>query len=206
MEEKKIISILGCGKLGLPVAKILKNKGYIIKASTTTKKKIKEFDKLGFKPYLLDCNYSCEVNFFKSDIIIIILPFKKSFEDPMIYFNQIYRISEYIESSPIKHIVFTSSSSIYPKDGYRYLPSDNFTLTSKRSRILDKCEKRLEIIHNSTSIIIRLGGLIASHRRVSSSDNIRRLISEESAIKYIVESATQFYHNDCINAFRYMIY
>jgi len=49
----KTISILGCGWLGKPLAIKLIKKGNLVKGSTTSKHKFKEFDNLGIQPYLI---------------------------------------------------------------------------------------------------------------------------------------------------------
>ena len=49
-EEREKISILGCGWLGLPLAKSLLAKGYKIKGSTTSESKLEaKFNRLSIK-------------------------------------------------------------------------------------------------------------------------------------------------------------
>ena len=47
------ISLLGCGKLGFPLALDLLNEGYNIKGSTTTTSKINKLKQSGIIPYLI---------------------------------------------------------------------------------------------------------------------------------------------------------
>ena len=49
-EERKKIAILGCGWLGLPLAKSLLSKGYKVKGSTTSESKLEILENAGVLP------------------------------------------------------------------------------------------------------------------------------------------------------------
>ena len=85
----KQISLLGCGKLGYPLAIKLLKQGYVIKGSTTTPEKMSKLKNSGIIPYLIDVNKKMNLDFFNSDILVLTLPYKKSFPDPKIYKKQI---------------------------------------------------------------------------------------------------------------------
>ena len=48
------ISILGCGWLGLPLAKDLVKNGLLVKCSTTSSSKLAHIEKLGVLPFLME--------------------------------------------------------------------------------------------------------------------------------------------------------
>ena len=50
-EERKKIAILGCGWLGLPLAKSLLSKGYEVKGSTTSESKLDVLKNAGISPF-----------------------------------------------------------------------------------------------------------------------------------------------------------
>lgn len=201
----KKISLLGCGKLGFPLAMKLLKQGYLINGSTKTISKMSTLKNVGITPYLIDVEKKMELDFFDSDILVLTLPYKKSFLDPNIYKIQIERICKKLMFSPIKHVVFTSSSSIYPKDGKNYLPTDNFLPETKRSEILLNCENNIQSNKNISTIIIRLGGIYGSNRQVKSSNKSRKLIKESDAINLLVESINRKGENDIINGFKQII-
>ena len=145
------ISLLGCGKLGLPLGLQLIDRGYYVKGSTTTASKIDKFKQSGIIPYLLNIDKLVESDFFKSDILVLTLPYKKSFSDPNIYKNQIKRVCDSIKFSSIKHVVFTSSSSVYPKDAKLYLPTDKFIPPYIRAEIARSLEFSNFAINKETS-------------------------------------------------------
>ena len=201
----KQISLLGCGKLGYPLAIELLKQGHMIKGSTTTMEKMSKLKNAGITPYLININKKIDLDFFNSDILVLKLPYKKSFSDPNIYKTQINSICKDLESSPIKHLVFTSSSSIYPKDKKEYLPTSTFLPATERATILKNCENKILSLKNISTIIIRLGGIYGSNRNIKTSNKTRRLIKESDAINLLVESINRKGENDIINGFKQII-
>ena len=199
------ISLLGCGKLGFPLALKLLNDGYHVKGSTTTTSKIEKFKQSGIIPYLINIEDSIESDFFNSDILVLTLPYKKSFSDSNSYKTQIKKVCDSLIFSSIKHIIFTSSSSVYPKDNKLYLPTDKFIPPNKRAKILFDCEQVLCKMKNISVIIIRLGGIYGAGRKINKSKQARSLIKQSDAIRVIKESIKRVGDNDIINAFQRII-
>ena len=85
----KTISLLGCGSLGFPLAIKLLQNGYKVRGSTTTPSKLQQLKQVGISPYLIDVENMIPVDFFISDVLVLTLPYKKSFIEPSIYKNQI---------------------------------------------------------------------------------------------------------------------
>ena len=81
----KTISFLGCGYLGFPLAVILLQKGYYVKGSTTTPLKLQQLKKAGIIPNLIRVDEDMNKDFFEADVLVLTLPFKKTFKDPNIY-------------------------------------------------------------------------------------------------------------------------
>ena len=199
------ISLLGCGKLGFPLALDLLNEGYNIKGSTTTSSKIDKLKQSGITPYLINIEEFIELDFFNSDILVLTLPYKKSFSDSNSYKAQIKKVCDSLIFSSIKHIIFTSSSSVYPKDNKLYLPTDKFIPPNTRAEILLDCEQALYKMKNVSVIIIRLGGIYGVGRKINKSKKARRLIKQSDAISLIKESIKRVGENDFINGFQIMV-
>ena len=115
--------------------------------------------------------------------------------------NQIKIISERVRVSSIQHIVFTSSSSVYPKDGKIYSTSDEFVPTNLRAKILLECEQILNNLNNISTITIRLGGIYHGSL-IKQSITPRRLVSHKDALKHIEHGINRLGENDCINGFK----
>ena len=195
------ISLLGCGSLGFPLSIQLLQKGYYVKGSTTTPSKLKKLKKTGIIPYLINLDKVIPSEFFEADILVLTLPFKKTFSDPKYYKKQIKIVCDNVQRSSIQHIVFTSSSSVYPKDSTIYSTSDNFTPTNLRAKVLLECEEILNKLDNISVVTIRLGGIYGAGRLIRESTKPRRLVSHKDALKHIENGIFRVGENDCINGF-----
>jgi len=199
------ISLLGCGYLGFPLALKLFEKGYCVKGSTRSNVKFNQLKNSGIIPYLIDVDNMESLDFFESDILVLTLPFKRTFTDPNVYKEQITTISDKVRISSIKHIVFTSSSSVYPKNNIKYLPTDDFIPVNTRSETLLECEKILSGLENISVAIIRLGGIYGFGRLIKKSVNPRRLVSHEEALKLIENGINEIGSSSCINGFKRLV-
>ena len=52
--QKETITILGCGWLGLPLAKALVKAGYSVKGSTTREENLETLREAGLEPFLVE--------------------------------------------------------------------------------------------------------------------------------------------------------
>ena len=112
------ISILGCGWLGLPLGKYLVENGHSVRGSTTSESKLSLLSEIGIEPFLL--NFSPQIegdnldNFLNSEILIICIPPRAGKFGEDFHVQQIESLLEYLPSSTIKSIIYTSSTSVYP--------------------------------------------------------------------------------------------
>lgn len=145
------ISILGCGWLGLPLARQLVQQGHQIKGSTTSQEKIEVMKSIGIIPYLIKLTEEEPqwVDFLKTDVLVITIPIK--------------------EIKPFKYLIKTLASTvkiIYISSTAIYLPSKE-PINEKNA--LDAQHPLLaieQVIRNSgnPSTIIRLAGLFDQRR------------------------------------------
>ena len=147
---KQNISILGCGWLGLALAKVLTDKGYKVYGSS----KSNVGNLRGIIPFIIDIgergnDYS---TFLSSDILIISIT-SKNITDFKYLINQ-------IENSEIRKVIFISSTSVYPNTN-GIVTEETDTINSPLADI----EKlfRANILFEST--IIRFGGLFGYDRK-----------------------------------------
>jgi len=150
----KTISILGCGLLGKPLAIKLIKKGNLVKGSTTSKHKFKEFDNLGIQPYLISLeNLKENINdFLNTEILIVALPSKN-----IIGFKNLIKN---IKQSSIKKVLFISSTSVYK--------SENLEVTEE-SELVDSPLVEIENIFTSNqefqTTVVRFAGLFGYDRK-----------------------------------------
>ena len=107
MENRRDISIAGCGWLGEPLACRLVSKGCKVKGSGTRPEKLEHLRAGGIEPFLLRLEdlAGCPAEFFQSDTLIVLIPPR----DPVLFRDLIRRIG----SSPIRQVLLASSTSVY---------------------------------------------------------------------------------------------
>jgi nucleoside-diphosphate-sugar epimerase len=171
--EKKRISILGCGWLGFPLAQRLQRDHITLetKGSTTSAEKLESFDTYGIKGFLFDLtpdfpddDASIE-SFFNSDLLIISLPPRAGKHEPGFYSSQIQAVAEEIKKSPIKEVIFISSTGVYP-DLNRVVVENDVTIPQgSASPDMVAAENIIESLRpEKTVTILRLGGLLGYNR------------------------------------------
>lgn len=154
-----IISILGCGWLGLPLGKLLVSEGYTVKGSTTRTEKLAEIAAAGIQACLLEL--TPEVNgdreaLFQCDILVInIPPGKGNYQQKMqaliadiIYFG-------------INRVIFVSTTSVYPQNNEVVTEGDAIAIKSTHSDVIwldiEQLFTRQQVF---STTIVRFSGLI----------------------------------------------
>ena len=159
------IGILGCGWLGLPLAKLLLLDGYKIKGTSTSPEKKLKLSKLGVESfyYLMGKN-NLSSSFFESlDTLVITIPFIKRGERINNLYESINQLISQIESESIKNIIYLSSISVY--DSLQGIVDESFICNPKSfSGISTLKIEKLFNQGNFITTIIRLGGLIGEDR------------------------------------------
>ncbi len=195
-QAHKTISILGCGWLGFPLAQYLVRKDFVVHGSTTTQDKVEVFKKSGIIPYQIICDPLMKGDhidsFFKSEILFLNIPFKRSFEDPRTYLKQIQSVTAYAESSPIQFIVFASSTSIYPRNTRDAREDDGFVPDNPRSRVLKEAEEALLNNSHFDATIIRFAGLYGGMRKIG------RFLSGQKEARDGASPVNLIHLDDCI--------
>lgn len=110
------ISILGCGWLGLPLAKFLSAKGFRVKGSTTTTQKLQPLRDAGILAYLLSLNpeLTDPSDFFSCDVLIINIPPRNKEGLPNFHQTQLENVRDVVRKHLIPKILFVSSTGVYP--------------------------------------------------------------------------------------------
>jgi nucleoside-diphosphate-sugar epimerase len=173
------ISILGCGWLGLPLAKILISKGFLINGSTTSEEKIDVLKNAGINPFLIKINSNKvvgEVVKFLDDSEILIIDIPPNLRDGSTesFIEKIEQSIPFLEQSLIKKIIFVSSTSVY--SGYNLstdVASENQYKVTEDTIAIPENESGIQLLatenifqankHFETTIV-RFGGLIGEDR------------------------------------------
>lgn len=168
----KQISILGCGWLGLPLAKSLLEKGFLVKGSTTSLEKIPVLESKRIQPFLVTLsaieglNDENEIDSFlaTSEILIIDIPPKLRSVSSENFVKKIQNLIPYIEKAKIEKIVFISSTSVYGDGNYAITETTKTDPDTESGKQLLESETLLQINPNFKTTIVRFGGLIGEDR------------------------------------------
>lgn len=169
------ISILGCGWLGLHLAKSLLLKGYEVKGSTTSESKLDVLKNAGILPFQIQLEAHQIIgnieDFLKeTDILIIDIPpglrREISSLEEMTFVNKIRTLIPFIEKSGIKNVIFVSSTSVYA-DGFPIVEISEETMPNpdtESGKQLAIAETLLQSNLNFKTTVIRFGGLLGDDR------------------------------------------
>jgi nucleoside-diphosphate-sugar epimerase len=166
--EKRIVSILGCGWLGLPLGKYLLDKGFSVKGSVTNSEKLIQLADAGIIPYQIVLSETEAVlndpDFFKTDVLIISIPPKRLNGIEQIFSGQIRNLIPYILKSGIQKVIFISSTSVYPEN-FQNAKEDVEPRPDKESgKACLLAENLLKEHPEFKTTFIRFGGLIGADR------------------------------------------
>ncbi|MES2485189.1 MAG: NAD(P)H-binding protein [Bacteroidota bacterium] len=161
------VSVLGCGWLGLPLAKMLIGQGYAVKGSTTSPDKLSILSDAGIVPYIIDLN-NPDANdvapFLEgSELLIInIPPGRKTATVP--YPEKMQFLLPHIISAGIKKVLFVSSTSVYA-DGFPFpVITENMPTVSENTNELLEAEQVFVSSNDLKTTIVRFSGLVGAGR------------------------------------------
>ncbi len=191
------ISILGCGWLGLPLAKSLLQNGILIKGSTTSLEKISLLESEGITPYLVrleEQQISASVADFLADskILIINIPPKLRGGSTENFVAKITTLLPFIENSTVEKVLFVSSTSVYGEDNEFVSEASVLNPDTEGGRQLAIVENVLQKNSRFQTTILRFGGLIGDER------NPVRFLSGRENIENPDAPINLIHQDDCI--------
>ena len=191
------VSILGCGWLGLPLAKRLIEKGYSVKGSTTSMEKLGVLEAERIQPFLIDlteAKVTGNVADFLANaaVLIIDIPPKLRGENKENFVQKIQHLIPFIEASKIEKVLFVSSTSVYGEDETLVTEETIPNPDTESGKQLLQVEKQLQSNPNFKTTVLRFGGLIGGNRHpvkfLAGKENVE---NPEAAINFI-------HQEDCI--------
>ncbi|MEO6524882.1 MAG: SDR family NAD(P)-dependent oxidoreductase [Mucilaginibacter sp.] len=159
----KKISILGCGWLGLPLAIYLITNGWLVKGSTTSTDKLNLLLLNEIDPYLVQLQQilsTKESNFWDSEVLLVNVPPGLRKRSGKEYLDEMRNLVEVVEASPIKKVIFISSTSVYPELNKIIVDTDEVDENSA----LYQSEMLFAQSTQFITTVIRFGGLIGPGR------------------------------------------
>ena len=191
------ISILGCGWLGLPLAKALLKKGFLVKGSTTSMEKIPLIKTAGIEPFIIQLEekkISDSITDFLADsqILIVDIPPKLRGNSNENFVAKIATLIPFIENSTIEKVLFVSSTSVYGEDNGLVTDETPLNPDTEGGRQLAIVESLLQKNSRFETTILRFGGLIGEDR------NPVRFLSGRENIENPNAPINLIHQDDCI--------
>lgn len=167
VEEKKTISILGCGWYGLELAKALVEQGYSVKGSSTTQKKLELLHKEHITPFLVSFkkdeeNY--DPLFFKNKLLLICIPPKRNSGEQADFHHKIERIIYAAKQNGVQQVIFISSTAVYGDTNSEVTELTAPQPETASGKAMLDAENLLLRQTDFTTTIIRFAGLIGPER------------------------------------------
>ena len=200
----KQISILGCGWLGMPLAKLLLEKGFSVNGSTTSLEKISALESNGIQPFqieLSETEIKGEIDSFlkNSEILIIDIPPKLRSISSENFIKKIQNLVPFIEKAKIEKIIFISSTSVYGDYNSVVTEATKPNPDSESGKQLLETETVLQSNTNFKTTVIRFGGLIGEDRHpIHFLAGRKNIENPEAAINLI-------HQKDCIGIIKAVI-
>ncbi len=160
---------MGCGWLGLPLAKSLIQEGNHIHGSTTSKNRLIELQNEGIAPFtisLSECKIHGPIVDFLIDVEVLVInvPPKLGKTNSQDYFSKIQLVHKAVLQSKIRKILFVSSTSVYGDISGTITENTIVQPISESGRQLLASENLFRNTSKLQTSIIRFGGLIGDDR------------------------------------------
>ncbi|OOS01222.1 NAD(P)-dependent oxidoreductase [Canicola haemoglobinophilus] len=166
----KSVSIVGLGWLGLPLARHLKNLGWEVKGTKRTHEGVEQMRLIRLETYHLeltpDINSDPDdlTELLSVDALVINIPPSQYFFHLQHYVQGVKNLVNEALLHGVQHIIFISSTSVFPDISAEFDESSHFEPQSEMSKALLEIEQWLFELKDVDCDIIRFGGLIGADR------------------------------------------
>lgn len=163
------IGILGCGWLGLPLARSFIAEGYRVNGSTTSEEKVRSLQNEGINTFLIQLKETTVKGkipeFLKNvHVLIINVPPRLRGNNTENYVKKMNLLHTSLKGSQVKKVLFVSSTSVYGDISGEVTEDSHPKPITESGRQLLEVEKVFRNDSNLEVSIIRFGGLIGPKR------------------------------------------
>jgi nucleoside-diphosphate-sugar epimerase len=166
--QKESLSILGCGWLGLPLARLLAGEGYRVKGSTTREEKLELLRDAGIEPFIIRLDPEADgddiTDFLQSEILVVDIPPERREDIIEYHIAQFSSLIDALGQSPVRSVVLVSSTSVYPSGGREVTEEEGGDPDSLSGQALLMVEEMMMSETGFQTTVVRFGGLIGYDR------------------------------------------
>lgn len=196
---------MGCGWLGLPLAKDLISDGYLVKGTTTSLDKLKTLKTQGIAPYqiaLSEKEIKGKIANFLESITYLIINVPPGLRGKGVkesYIKKMQLLLEAIKKTGVKHIIFVSSTSVYGDITGDVNEETIPQPISESGKQLLATENLFKQDSTLKTTIIRFAGLIGPKRHPINILSTKKNLSDGNAPVNLIHL------NDCIDIIKNVI-
>lgn len=200
----KTIGVLGCGWMGLPLAKALLDTDHRVYGSTTSEEKLADLDKEGIIPFKIvlgEDKIDGPISTFLAplEILIINVPPKLRGKHKENYVQKMKLLNSEILKSGIKKIVFVSSTSVYGNVEGEVTENTAVNPVNESGKQLLAVENLFKKTKKLQFAILRFGGLIGPERHPV------MFLAGRMGLENGKEYVNLIHLNDCIGMILYIL-
>jgi nucleoside-diphosphate-sugar epimerase len=164
------VAVLGCGWLGLPLAKVLKTQGYRVLGTTTTPEQLPVLEAAGIEPHLLqlgaDFSAADELRLTtilrQASVLVINIPPRAAVAGG---YPQLLRpVHRAVAAARLQAVLFVSTTGVYPDEARVMREQDAISTRDASSDVLRTEGHFVPRYGQWQSTVVRLGGLIGPDR------------------------------------------
>ena len=162
MSSKPRISIIGYGRVGLPLARQLQAKGYAVTGTVTSEEKCNRLEAEGLSTHVLRFNPQPQGDLaaaMNADVLVVTIP--PSMQAPQDFHLMMENLSAVAAENGIKQVLLVSTTAVYHQNGDVVREED---ATQDASRFMGICWLPLEELFTKrsefTTTVVRFSGLM----------------------------------------------
>ncbi|MFD1872368.1 SDR family NAD(P)-dependent oxidoreductase [Hymenobacter bucti] len=164
------VAVLGCGWLGLPLAKVLKNQGHRVLGTTTTPEQLPVLEAAGIEPHLVqlgpDFSAADELRLTdilrQANVLVINVPPRAAVAGG---YPQLLRpVHRAVAAARLQAVLFVSTTGVYPDEPRLMREQDAISTRDASSDVLRTEGHFVPRYGQWQSTVVRLGGLIGPDR------------------------------------------
>lgn len=210
MQQNKV-AVMGCGWLGLPLAKDLVRKGFEVNGSTKTEAKLTALEQVGIKPFLIeidvneDVTFSCSESalegFFDVQTLVLNIP-PRGRNNPNVvteHLREIKSIVNKAKAAGVQQFIFISSTGVYGNENRVVTEADALAPQRSSAKALKEVEEYLQNEKDLKITVLRMSGLIGGTRQPG------RFFAGKTDVKGGDVPINMVWQEDCIQAIEAVI-
>lgn len=197
---------MGCGWLGLPLAKSLLADGFAVYGTTTSSEKLQVLTKAGIHAFHISISeqkVSGAIDEFLKPCNVLIInvpPGLRGNRTKTSYIEKMQRLLECVKESPVKKVIFVSSTSVYGDEQGEVTEETTPIPTTESGKQLLNSEQLFKSQTHFKSTVLRFGGLIGPDRHPIN------MLSGKENLKNGDAPVNLIHRNDCIRILKQIIH